>query len=57
MDDAERLPSPTVRSRRQALAALGLLLAAALAACKEVTPGSGVETIRHGRERNPPGGR
>jgi hypothetical protein len=45
--------------RRQALRLLALLLLApALAACKEVQPGSGLETIRHKqRHDGGPGGK
>jgi hypothetical protein len=45
-------------SRRAAVGLLALLLLAPLlAACKEVKPGSGVETIREQREANPHRGR
>jgi hypothetical protein len=64
MDDAERfsppVSQPPLHGRRRALAALGLLLllAPALAACKEVKPGSGVETLSHKqRHDGGPGGK
>jgi len=58
-DDASDIsPDAVPRGRRGALGLLALLLAApVLAACKDVAPGSGVETIRQSRERSPPSGR
>ena len=59
-DEAPRSPDTEMppRGRRAALRVLALALALpALAACKEVQPGSGVQTIRRSRERSPPGGR
>jgi hypothetical protein len=52
-------PEQADRSNRRAafgLLAL-LLLAPLLAACKEVKPGSGLDTIRQQREQNPHRGR
>jgi len=46
------------RDRRTALGLLALLLAAPLlASCKDVQPGSGVQTIEQSRQRSPPSGR
>lgn len=51
-------PPPEQPARRLALLGLSLLLLAPLlAACKDVKPGSGVETIRRQRQENPHRGR
>ena len=57
MSQDERQPDepPPQRGRRRALALLALLPVLALAACKEAKPGSGLETMRHLRERQPGG--
>ena len=41
--------------RRLALGLLALLLTPALAACQDVQPGSGLETMRRLKERQPGG--